>query len=223
MPEHPILERARAMLPADGALRMLWALTVIVVLVVVISCPDAAAAILAVGLLLRLGSLLGPGPAGAWPPSAGRPTPAPVCLSPTTASTAVVARIAAPAAAAPAGASAPEPPYPGAIDYAVVGVEVESAEWAGAHRPSRGDEAPAPEGNPYARYSAPQAAAPCLDDEADGSALDGDEKMTHQAFSRNDPLRATMGSMARRRDLDYYFREEVEDEEGRVWWGSHEE
>ena len=53
--------------------------------------------------------------------------------------------------------------------------------------------------------------------------LDGDERMNYQSRSRNDPIRVTAGTMNRRQDMDKYLREEVEEEEGRVWWGRHED
>lgn len=53
--------------------------------------------------------------------------------------------------------------------------------------------------------------------------LDGDERMNYQSRSRNDPIRVTTGTMNRRQDMDKYLREEVEEEEDRVWWGRHED
>ena len=82
----------------------------------------------------------------------------------------------------------------------------------------------APQGNPFntSRVGAPRAAGPCLDDEANDDELDGDERLNYQALSRNDPLRATVGAIGRQASLDAYLREEVDEEEGRVWWGRHE-
>lgn len=60
------------------------------------------------------------------------------------------------------------------------------------------------------------------DDEANDEAIDGDERLVYQAQSRNDLVRVTEGTMNRRRDLDKYFREEVEEEENRIWYSRHE-
>jgi hypothetical protein len=49
---------------------------------------------------------------------------------------------------------------------------------------------------------------------------DGDERMTHQARGRNDPERVIAGTMKRREKLDKYLREEVDEEENKVWWGA---
>jgi hypothetical protein len=82
----------------------------------------------------------------------------------------------------------------------------------------------APYGNPFNlnRVSAPHAAGPCLDDEANDDELDGDERINYQALSRNDHSRATTGTIGRKTSLDPYLREEVTEEEGREWWGHHE-
>lgn len=80
------------------------------------------------------------------------------------------------------------------------------------------------EGNPTrsARSAAPQAAPPCIDDEADNSELDADERNTYQQRARNDATRVEAGIMNRRTDLDKYLREEVEEREDSQWWGRHE-
>lgn len=82
-----------------------------------------------------------------------------------------------------------------------------------------------PEGNPFdlARTGAPQAASPCTDDEANDDNYDIDERNTYQARSRNDATRATAGTMRRLKEMDKYFREEVEErEDSNGWWGRHE-
>jgi hypothetical protein len=82
-----------------------------------------------------------------------------------------------------------------------------------------------PNGNPYniSRSAAPFAAEACIDDEANNNEIDGDERITYQNRSRNDETRVIAGTMNRRRDLDKYFREELEEEEDSRWWGRQEE
>lgn len=95
----------------------------------------------------------------------------------------------------------------------------------GGHRDRAvSDNAFAPDGNPFDlnRVGAPRAASACFDDEANDDELDGDERINYQARSRNDPMRVTAGTMNRRCDLDKYLREEVEEEDDREWWGRHE-
>ena len=88
-----------------------------------------------------------------------------------------------------------------------------------------GDNEYAAEGNPFnlGRMAAPQAADSCVDDEAHGDEIDGDERINYQSRSRNDSTRVTAGTMNRRRDLDKYLREEVDEEDDREWWGRHED
>jgi hypothetical protein len=52
--------------------------------------------------------------------------------------------------------------------------------------------------------------------------IDGDERLSYQSLSRNDPKRPIMGVTRRRRDMDKYLREEVDEEENRRWWGQDE-
>ncbi len=117
----------------------------------------------------------------------------------------------------------PEPPpseYRGAIEVSEYDGEAEYG-----HRDrNRADAANAPEGNPYntSRVAAPVAAGPCLDDEANDDTLDGDERMVYSSLSRNDATRVDAGIMNRRKDIDRYVREEVEEAEDREWWGRHE-
>lgn len=82
----------------------------------------------------------------------------------------------------------------------------------------------APEGNPFAygKIATPAAASPCIDDEANDAEMDADELNTYQARSRNDQTRVDAGTMRRRRDLDKYLREEVDQYEDQWWWGRHE-
>ena len=72
----------------------------------------------------------------------------------------------------------------------------------------------------YGRSAAPRAGT---DDDANDEDIDGDEAITYQARSRNDAVRVTTGTMRRRRDLDKYLREEVDEAEERIWWGRHEQ
>lgn len=114
--------------------------------------------------------------------------------------------------------------YPGAIDFGTRG-EVD------------GDEAPAlghtdlyeaardntPEGNPFSaeRVAAPQAAGPCVDDDAI-AIYDGDELLAIQARSRNDPERVWAGNYRRKAHVGRYITEELDEEENKRWWGAHE-
>jgi hypothetical protein len=108
--------------------------------------------------------------------------------------------------------------YQGAIDIDEYDTEL------GNHDRSKHENDRAPYGNPFNmnRVSAPHAASACFDDEANDDELDGDERINYQALSRNDPSRTTAGTMGRRAGLDAYLREEVVEEENRVWWGRHE-
>ena len=52
--------------------------------------------------------------------------------------------------------------------------------------------------------------------------IDGDDRLSYQSLSRNDPKRPIMGVTRRRSDMDKYLREEVDEEENRRWWGQNE-
>lgn len=108
--------------------------------------------------------------------------------------------------------------YPGAIELD----EYETLASSGHTDRSRYEDPP--EGNPFdpMRVRADLAAGPCVDDEANDNEIDGDEKMAYQGSVRNDATRVTAGTINRRRDMDKYFREEVEEAEEREWWGRHE-
>ena len=73
----------------------------------------------------------------------------------------------------------------------------------------------------YGRSDADSAAV-CIDNEANSDELDADELNTYQVRSRNDPVRATAGTMNRQRDIDRYLRNEVDEAEDRYWWGRQE-
>jgi len=198
---------------------MLMALTLALIIVVALMSPDMAVAFVIIGGLLGFyaaytsaGASPG-GPAGAPPnppatrepfaPLPGAPAPYAIAVGPSR---------------APEGAGAER--YPGAID-----VDEYDTEAAYGHRDlSAGDNDLAQPGNPYnrGRISYPTAAAPCADDEANDVEMDGDELAAIQGRVRNDAERVIAGTMNRRRDFDKYFREEVEEAEGRVWWGRHE-
>lgn len=117
--------------------------------------------------------------------------------------------------------------YPGAVDLKEFEVDTDSSgdedSWTYGHK-DRGRHEKLKEGNPYnkMRYSAPQAAEADIDDEADDYAMDGDERIVQNAQSRNDAERVIAGTMNRRKALDPYLREELEEEEDRRWWGQHE-
>jgi hypothetical protein len=149
---------------------------------------------------------------------------------------------AAPAAPAAAGAAVPElpaatesaglvkegftsqgeRPYPGAIELDA------GSQWPATAAGSRDrrwlENAGAPSGNyyNYGRSAAPETPGPCADGEANAEDIDADEANTYQVRSRNDPVRATAGTMRRQRDMDRYLREETLEAEERVWWGRHE-
>jgi hypothetical protein len=118
--------------------------------------------------------------------------------------------------------------YPGAIDFGetdvpVVGDEAPAlghVDWDAAARD--GAAAP-PQGNPYDldRIANPQAAAPCVDDDAI-AIYDGDELMAYQARSRNDPERVWAGIYRRKALVDRYVREELDERENTQWWGAGE-
>jgi len=117
-------------------------------------------------------------------------------------------------------------PYPGAIDF------------GGQHQgPDGSDQALAlghvdwnaedrdtvPVGNPYDtdRIANPQAAGPCVDDDAI-AIYDGDELLAYQARSRNDPERVWAGITRRKALVERYVKEELDEKEASQWWGNHE-
>jgi len=81
-----------------------------------------------------------------------------------------------------------------------------------------------PFGNPFvaSRSFAPAGGPACFDDEANNEEYDADERITYQARARNDPIRATIGSMNRLKDFGPYVKEELQEEEEKRWWGRHE-
>lgn len=139
------------------------------------------------------------------------------------------ATTAPPGAPAPAFPNIPETTtlaaYPGAIDFGktdqpVVGDEAPAlghVDWDAAARDG------VPVGNPYDldRIASPQAAAPCVDDDAIAF-YDGDELMAYQARSRNDPERVWAGIHRRKALVDRYVGEELSERENTQWWGQGE-
>jgi hypothetical protein len=201
-------------LSAENRRIIFLALTFIVIVIVALLCPDAATALIIIGLLLGLAAayqasgLAGPRWAtGSQAPREGY-MPLPGAQAPY-----AVASMTAPLADAGR--------YPGAIDID----EYDSEAEYGHRDRTEGDNENLPRGNPFNtnRISYPPRAGACIDDEANDAEIDGDEGMVYQGTQRNDPTRVTAGTMNRRRDLDRYFREEVEEAEEREWWGRHEE
>jgi len=192
----------------EGQRKVLFlALTFVLVVVLVLMCPDAATSLLAIGGLLAFCAAFaaaGRDPEGFFP-LPGAPAPYAVAVPPVLRS--------------PPGENAG--PYPGAIDP-----DEYDSEARYGHRDRGEDDGDfTPEGNPYnrGRTAWPAAAGACVDDEANDAEIDGDEGMVYNSLSRNDAERVTAGTMNRRRDLDKYFREECAMSETREWWGRHEE
>lgn len=62
----------------------------------------------------------------------------------------------------------------------------------------------------------------CIGGEYTDDPIGGDERMTRNSLARNDPVRPTIGLMRRRREMEQYFAEELDEAENSVWWGNHE-
>lgn len=114
--------------------------------------------------------------------------------------------------------------YPGAIEADSRDVDTPGA-WFQGHRDRNISQNKIIEGNPFdlSRIASPQAAGSCADDEAHEIA-DLDEANVNQVRSRNDATRVEAGIFNRRRWLDPYLREELDQEELEwgPWWGKHE-
>lgn len=67
--------------------------------------------------------------------------------------------------------------------------------------------------------NAPYASAIPIYSELSTNALDYDESNAFQGLARNDPLRPTIGIIDRGSMMDSFLREELEDAEGKEWWG----
>ncbi|HVE12445.1 MAG TPA: hypothetical protein VNI01_03540, partial [Elusimicrobiota bacterium] len=131
-----------------------------------------------------------------------------------------------PRAAAPFLAAARPAPwrvgYPGAVaPDALDGLDSEAGL---GHRDRTEADADPPEGNPsnLGRVAAPWAAPPCVDDEANSAEMDVDEGAARSALTRNDPTRPAAGTIRRKKFLDPFLREEVEEFEDLPWYGRHE-
>ena len=189
-------------------------LTFIVIFIVMILSPDVTTALLIIGLLVGVAVYLrnqhekltyrdsGVLPGSPDFPSGAAPAPAPF---------------------APSGA-----PYRGAIDVDgktdMYALEYDEFGEYGHEDSPYSAAMSAPYGNPFDLDSigSPAAARADFDDEANNDEMDGDERITYQQRSRNDPTRVTAGTMNRRKMLDPYLRGEVEEEADRPWWGRHE-
>jgi hypothetical protein len=112
--------------------------------------------------------------------------------------------------------------YPGAIEFGKTNVGDEApalghVDWEASDRDG------VPVGNPFDpnRVASPQAASPCVDDDAI-QIYDGDELNTYQVRSRNQPERVWAGIYRRKAMMDKYLREELDESENTRWWGAHE-
>ena len=110
----------------------------------------------------------------------------------------------------------PAPPYPGAIEFDYL----ETAPALGYSDRQAAAAETTPYGNPFAdgRVSDPQAAPPCVDDDA-LQYFDCDEQNTYQARARNDPERVWAGIYRRKALVSRYVAEELEEAEQSRWWG----
>jgi hypothetical protein len=199
------------------------ALTFVLVIIIVLMCRNTTTALVIIGLLLGFGAAcaaagggLGPGKPGALAGGNGVSTlaakdgfcPLPGAPAPY-------------AVATPSQPHGPPPRYRGAID-----IDEYDTEGEFGHRDRTDDDVDSvPMGNPFdsSRIYSPTADGPCFDDEANDAEIDGDESAVYQGTHRNDATRVIAGTMNRRRDMDRYFREELEEEEDRRWWGRHED
>ena len=115
------------------------------------------------------------------------------------------------------------PHYKGAIDVDIQSEYESGAKWG--HRDRTAYETGfSPLGNPFDtdRIAYPAALGPCIDDEAHGANIDGDELNVYHARSRNDNTRVIAGTIRRKEFMDRFLREELEEEEDSRWWGRHE-
>lgn len=68
--------------------------------------------------------------------------------------------------------------------------------------------------------NAPYAAPIPIYQEKNIHSIDYDEANSFQGLARNDPLRPTVGIIARGSMMDGFLREELEDAEDKEWWGN---
>lgn len=115
------------------------------------------------------------------------------------------------------GAARADEDYFGAIDLSDEAFALGLADWKAAARDD------APEGNPFSagRVAPPQAAPPCVDDDA-VNVLDADELNTVHARARNDETLVWAGVRERKTVVDGAVREELDERENTYWWGVHE-
>lgn len=220
------------------------ALTLVVMIIVILTAQNLTAALLIIGLItnfLIISSqltLLGDRHTAAESPADARDsvmvTPDPGLIASLKAGfepgkrreAFTMATTAPPGAGAPAFPNIPETQaasgYPGAIDFGETNEGDEAlalghVDWSEAARDG------VPVGNPFStsRVASPQAAEPCIDDDAIAM-FDGDELVTYQARSRNKPERVWAGIYRRKALMDRYVREELDERENTVWWGAHE-
>jgi len=115
--------------------------------------------------------------------------------------------------------------YPGAIDFdeSPLSQITDSAAAVGHSDWDEADRDSVPLGNPYdlGRIASPQAAGPCVDDDA-VAVLDGDELMAYHGTARNDPERVWAAATRRKAFVGRYIREELDETENTRWWGDHE-
>jgi len=218
----------------DDTRSVFVALTIVVILIVLVSNPRLVTTLVILGLLFALWGLLRRSGSSegfavdfanevpAYSRGAGSAPPAvPMAVSvpaPGSPAPYVPQLVAAPHPAHNRADSARLARYPGAVDADEFDSETD-------HRDrTEGDARLAPDGNPFnlSRIANEVAAAPCDDDEANDEELDGDERMANQGTARNDATRVTAGTMNRRRTLDKYFRENLDEDENSRWWGRHE-
>ncbi len=204
------------------------ALTLVVMIIIVLVTKDLTAAILIIGLATNYLIIstqltaLGRQQKARAPPPAAEPEnfwPAPGAGAPYTGTTAAT------------GGGGPwrgvRAPYRGAIagDPDAGGPGVHAAAARGHPDRTARETDSVPVGNPHDldRIGSPAAAAPCVDDEAAGGPLDGDELLAVQARSRNDDTRVRAGTIRRKAFMERFLTEELEEEEDSRWWGRHEE
>lgn len=86
----------------------------------------------------------------------------------------------------------------------------------------KNDNSNSPEGNiaNITATNAPYAAPIHTYQENNIHSIDYDEANSFQGLARNDPLRPTVGIIARGSMMDGFLREELEDAEDKEWWGN---
>lgn len=110
--------------------------------------------------------------------------------------------------------------YPGAIEFD----ELETSPALGWTDRTDVSNDTMPRGNPFqtSRVAAPEAAPPCVDDDALAGLMDLDELNTYQVRSRNVPERVWAGALRRKAHVGRYVSEELDEAEDAMWWGRDE-